>query len=86
MFYVYHKVAHNDIKRVEECTNFHKGNFFLTYLGCHVGYVKKRKSHFSDLIKNVQSKLRTWKGNLLSFGSKVVLINSMLQSAKLLIE
>lgn len=60
-FYVYHKAAHDDTQRVEEHTGFHRGEFPLTYLGCPVGYAKKRKTHFTELIKKVQSKLQAWK-------------------------
>lgn len=45
-----------------------------------MGYAKKRKPRFADLIKKVQSKLHAWKGKLLSFRGKPVLINSVLQS------
>lgn len=45
-----------------------------------MGYAKKRKPRFVDLIKKVQSKLQAWKGKLLSFRGKSVLINSVLQS------
>lgn len=79
-FYVYHKAAHDDIRRVEEYTGFHIGTFPLTYLGCPTGHAKKRKVHLSALNKKVQAKLEVSKGKLLSFGGKVVLINSVLQS------
>jgi len=52
----------------------------LTYLGCPIGHARKRKSHFSDIMKKVQSKIQAWKGKLLSFGGKSVLINNVLQS------
>lgn len=77
-FYIYNKVAQTDINRVEEYTGFYKGKFPLTYLGCPVGYAKKRKSYFLGLIKKVQSKMHAWKGKLLSYGGKIVLINSIL--------
>ncbi|KAG5589812.1 hypothetical protein H5410_040326 [Solanum commersonii] len=41
----------------------------------------KRNEHYFDLIKRVKSKLHAWKGNMLSYGGKEVLINSALQSA-----
>lgn len=44
-FYVYHKAAHMDIKRVEDLTRFQIGKFALTYLGYLVGYAKEKKSH-----------------------------------------
>lgn len=77
---MYHKAAHSHIKEVEDCTTFTKGNFPLMYLGCPIGHARKRKMHFSELIKKVQGKLQAWKGKLLSFGGKAVLINSVLSS------
>lgn len=56
------------------------GRFPLTYLGCPIGHARKRKTHFADLMKKVQNKLQAWKGKLLLFGGKVILINSVLQS------
>lgn len=64
-FYVYQKAEHADIKRVEDYTGIHGGNFPLTYLRCPMGYSKKGKSHFSKSIKKVQSKFQAWKGKLL---------------------
>lgn len=47
---------------------------------CPIGHKKKKKQHFSDLMKKVQNKLHAWKGKLLSFGGKTVLINHVLHS------
>ncbi|XP_060202206.1 uncharacterized protein LOC132630668 [Lycium barbarum] len=41
-------------------------------------YIKK-KIYYQDLIKKVKDKLQSWKGRLLSYGDKVVLIGSVLQ-------
>lgn len=40
---------------------------------------KKKKSHFKEIVKKIQNKLH-WKGKLLSFGGKAVLISHVLQS------
>ncbi|KAK6773729.1 hypothetical protein RDI58_028967 [Solanum bulbocastanum] len=65
---------------VQNETNLLRGNFPLMYLGCPIKHAKKKKVHFSELIKKIQTKLQVWKGKLLSFGGKIVLINSVLQS------
>ncbi|XP_060211916.1 uncharacterized protein LOC132639487 [Lycium barbarum] len=41
---------------------------------------QRKKGYYNDLIKKVKNKLQNWKGKLLSFGGKAVLINSVLQS------
>lgn len=50
------------------------------YLGCPIGHAKTNKVHYSEMIKKMLNKLQVWKGKLLSFGGKVVLINHVLQS------
>ncbi|XP_060170510.1 uncharacterized protein LOC132601447 [Lycium barbarum] len=59
-----------------------KGGGYLpfTYLGCPVTHSRKRKADYNDLIKKVKNRLQTWKGRLLSFGGKAVLINNVLMS------
>ncbi|XP_060182430.1 uncharacterized protein LOC132612110 [Lycium barbarum] len=44
------------------------------------GMPKKRKEDYTELLKKVKDKLQTWKGKLLSYGGKAVLITSVLQS------
>ncbi|XP_060202843.1 uncharacterized protein LOC132631262 [Lycium barbarum] len=41
---------------------------------------RKKKIYYADIFKKLKGKLHSWKGKLLSFGGKVVLINSLLQS------
>ncbi|XP_060190654.1 uncharacterized protein LOC132619919 [Lycium barbarum] len=68
------------IMEVETITGFKRGTFPFTYLGCPVTHSRKRKADYNDLIKKVKNRLQTWKGRLLSFGGKVVLINNVLMS------
>lgn len=77
VFFVHNMAAHRDIQLIEECSGFPRGKFPLTYL---IGHARKRKTHFADLMKKVLNKLQVWKGKLLSFGGKVVLISNVLQS------
>ncbi|KAG5576603.1 hypothetical protein H5410_056737 [Solanum commersonii] len=63
---------------VKEITRFARGMLPLIYLGCPIGHARRRKVHFFELIKKVQSKLQLWKRKLLYFRGKV-LINSVLQ-------
>ncbi|XP_060180862.1 uncharacterized protein LOC132610560 [Lycium barbarum] len=68
------------IMEVENITGLKRGTFPFTYLGCPVTHSRKRKVDYDDLIKKVQNRLQTWKGRLLSFGGKAVLINNVLMS------
>nr|XP_009595805.1 uncharacterized protein LOC104092031 [Nicotiana tomentosiformis] len=61
-------------------TEFIKGEFPFTYLGCPIFYTGRRKDYYNDLMKNVKAKLHSWKGKLLSYGGKSTLISSVLQS------
>lgn len=79
-FYLHNKAALSSIQVVEEVTGFEKGTFPLMYLGCPIGHAKMKKVHYSELITKIFNKLQAWKGKLLSFGGKVVLINHVLQS------
>lgn len=57
-----------------------EGEVPLKYLGCPLSHVKKNKEHYEGLLDRVKSKLQVWKGKMLSYGGKEVLIRSMLQS------
>ncbi|XP_059295565.1 uncharacterized protein LOC132048898 [Lycium ferocissimum] len=79
-FYMHSKAANVIVQQVEAITGFTRGSFPFTYLGCLITHARKRKADYSDLIQKVKDKLAAWKGRLLSFGGKVVLINSVLVS------
>ncbi|KAG5610553.1 hypothetical protein H5410_021834 [Solanum commersonii] len=76
-FYLFNKVSLSFVQMLEEITSFWKGSFPLTYLGCPIG---QKNIHFKELTKKIQNKLQMWKGKLLSYGGKEVLINHVLQS------
>ncbi|XP_059312421.1 uncharacterized protein LOC132063737 [Lycium ferocissimum] len=64
---------------VEAVTGFMRGKFPFTYLGVPVTHARKRKVDYIELLKKFKDKLQTWKGKLLSYGGKAVLITSVLQ-------
>lgn len=80
VFLIYHKTTDAHIREVEECTIFSTRKFPLIYLGCPIGHRKKKKVHFSELMKKVHKKLQTWKGKMISFSGNVVLINNELNN------
>ncbi|XP_060183463.1 uncharacterized protein LOC132613456 [Lycium barbarum] len=79
-FYMHDKISGALSQQVEQITGFKRDQFPLTYLGCPIFHLRRKKGYYNDLIKKVKNKLQNWKGKLLSFGGKAVLINSVLQS------
>ncbi|XP_059310107.1 uncharacterized protein LOC132061280 [Lycium ferocissimum] len=79
-FYMYKKVSNELIQQVEAIAGFVRGQFPFTYLGCPITHARKRKVDYTKLLKKVKDKLQTWKGKMLSYGGKAVLIISMLHS------
>lgn len=51
-----------------------KISFSLKYLGCLLTHSKKKKEHYDELIDKIKGKLQAWKGRLISYGGKEVLI------------
>ncbi|XP_060200867.1 uncharacterized protein LOC132629156 [Lycium barbarum] len=82
-FYMYSKVGNDLIQLVEDNTGFQKRQFPFTYLGCPIFHTRKKKEFYVELIKKIKERLHSWKGKLLSFGGKAVLIKSVLQSMPL---
>ncbi|XP_019237890.1 PREDICTED: uncharacterized protein LOC109218028 [Nicotiana attenuata] len=78
-YYMYSRISNGLCPVVGAVTEFAKGKFPFTYLGCPVFYSRMRKEYYEDLIKKVKAKLHSWKGKLLSFGGKATLITSVLQ-------
>ncbi|KAG5571325.1 hypothetical protein H5410_061091 [Solanum commersonii] len=72
--YLCSKVTQTSIQVVQEVIGVEKG------FGVSIGHEMMKKVHFSELIQKILNKLQMWKGKLLSFGGKVVLINHVLQN------
>ncbi|XP_059310047.1 uncharacterized protein LOC132061210 [Lycium ferocissimum] len=80
-FYMFSKVSNELSQQVAAVTGFVRGKFPFTYLGVPITHVRKRKVDYTELLKKVKDRLQTWKGKLLSYSGKAVLITSVLQSA-----
>lgn len=59
------------------------GSLPFTYLGLPIGGNTTRMAAWDSIIKKMQSKLASWKGNLLSIGGRLTLIKSSLASLPL---
>ncbi|XP_060181404.1 uncharacterized protein LOC132611010 [Lycium barbarum] len=79
-FYMFNKVSQELSQQVATITGFVRGHFPFTYLGVPITRARKRKVDYTALLKKVKDRLQTWKGKLLSYGGKAVLITSVLQS------
>nr|KYP51226.1 Putative ribonuclease H protein At1g65750 family [Cajanus cajan] len=56
------------------------GHFPCSYLGLFIGANPNRLSTWQTVISKVEKKLTKWKGKLLSFGGRLVLLKSVLNS------
>lgn len=54
-------------------------HFPMKYLGCPINHDRKIKECYGELVVTVKGKLQAWKGNMLSYGGKV-LLSCVLQS------
>ncbi|XP_060210626.1 uncharacterized protein LOC132637573 [Lycium barbarum] len=79
-FYLFSKVSQELSEQVETITGFVRGHFPFTYHGVPITHARKRKVDYTELLKKIKYRLQTWKGKLLSYGGKAVMITSVLQS------
>ncbi|XP_060177872.1 uncharacterized protein LOC132607811 [Lycium barbarum] len=79
-FYMYKTCAMSLVQDVTKITSFTIGEFPFKYLGYPIFHSRKKKAYYNDLINKVKDRLQNRKGKLMSFGDKVVLINSVVQS------
>ena len=65
---------------VAQITRFPAQSFPVKYLGCPLYSGRWKNSYFSALCTSVVNRVLLWKEKLLSYGSKLVLIRSVLSS------
>ncbi|XP_060182300.1 uncharacterized protein LOC132611964 [Lycium barbarum] len=77
--YLHHNLT-GDIKvTVEVVTGIGRKDFPFTYLGCPIFYSKRRKEYYNSTLMKIMNRLQSWKGKMLSFGGRTVLIKHVLQ-------
>ncbi|KAG8056843.1 hypothetical protein GUJ93_ZPchr0002g26462 [Zizania palustris] len=76
-------VLDREAHHVADLFNCKLGSLPMTYLGLSVHHYKSSISDFRNLIHKVEKKLATWKCGYLSYGGRMVLINSCLNSLPL---
>ncbi|KAK6781273.1 hypothetical protein RDI58_023457 [Solanum bulbocastanum] len=79
-FFLHQNIAMEIPILVEQCVGMNKGSFSMKYLGCPITHTRKKKEYYAELIERVKDKLQSWKGRMLSYGGKEVLLSSVLQS------
>ncbi|KAK6803734.1 hypothetical protein RDI58_001518 [Solanum bulbocastanum] len=52
---------------------------FLIYLGCPIFYGRNKIFYYDNMIKRVDHKIQEWKGKMLSYGGRAILIRHVLQ-------
>lgn len=55
-------------------------SLLITYLGVPLHWKKLSTSDWQPLVSKIENKLQTWKGTLLSLGSSVTLLNSVISA------
>jgi hypothetical protein len=69
------KEAENEYKNLFGCE---VGSFPLKYLGIPIHYLKLKNSEWKPIEDRFERKLANWLGKLLSYGGRLILINSVL--------
>ncbi|KAL9662694.1 hypothetical protein QQ045_027527 [Rhodiola kirilowii] len=67
-------------KMLLDITKFHKGTFPITYLGVPLYTGCTKIDYFQSLEDKVRKRISGWMKNMLSFGGKIALIDSVLNS------
>ncbi|WMV24703.1 hypothetical protein MTR67_018088 [Solanum verrucosum] len=78
--YLHDKVSQGDVVVAEVATGILRKEFPFTYLGCPIFYRRKQKAYYQQMINRISTKLQAWKGKLLSYAGRAILIKHVLQS------
>ncbi|XP_055814563.1 uncharacterized protein LOC129884258 [Solanum dulcamara] len=78
--YMHNKVAGDISIIVEIVTGMNRREFPFMYLGCPIYHCRRKKEFFNTLTLKIMNRLQGWKGKMLSFGGRAILIKHVLQS------
>ncbi|GKA05339.1 putative RNA-directed DNA polymerase, eukaryota, reverse transcriptase zinc-binding domain protein [Tanacetum coccineum] len=73
-------VSPEDVNLMASATGCSAGSFPFTYLGLPIGSNMSPTANWKLLIDKFHSKLSSWKANLLSYGGRLTLLKSVLDS------
>lgn len=71
-------IGNKVVRQVEHIRGMSEGAFPIKYLGCPISHTKKNKEDSIDFLDKVRGKLKAWKGKMLSYGGKEVVLTSVL--------
>ncbi|KAK4709985.1 hypothetical protein R3W88_004498 [Solanum pinnatisectum] len=77
------RTAAQRINRIRRCTCFMDKTFPFAHLGCPLYVSRKLIVYFDNMVSKVVKRLNGWHGKFLSYGGKIILIKSVLQSLPL---
>lgn len=66
--------------KLEVIIGIERIQFPFTYLGCAIFHMRRKKDYYKHIITKFSNKLQAWKGKLLSFEGRDVLIKHVLLS------
>lgn len=75
-----HDKYHRRASTISTTTGLGRGSFPLTYLGVPIFYGRTKSVYFEYLVDKIRRALDGWRAKILSFGGRITLIKSMLQS------
>ncbi|KAF3656557.1 hypothetical protein FXO37_15408 [Capsicum annuum] len=78
--YMHKGVSQVTVVMAEVATRINRKDFPFTYLGCPIFHMRKKKDFFQPIMNKISSKLQGWKGKLLLYGGRAILIKHVLQS------
>ena len=74
------KTPQDIIDRVKTITGFSYKESPITYLGCPLYIGVQKIIYFTGMVSKVISKIKGWQSKMLSYGGRVTLVKSVLQS------
>ncbi|KAG5608466.1 hypothetical protein H5410_019747 [Solanum commersonii] len=80
--YLHHNVQGGESVIAEVVIGILRKDFPFTYLGCLIFYKRKQKSYYYQIIQRIGAKIQGWKGKLLSYGGRAILIKHLLQRGR----
>ncbi|XP_070019578.1 uncharacterized protein [Nicotiana sylvestris] len=69
----------NVLEDYEAASGEKRHPFLFIYLGCPIFYSRGKKDFYKGIMFNIQERLQSWKGKLLSIGGRAVLIAQVLE-------
>ncbi|XP_060182976.1 uncharacterized protein LOC132612923 [Lycium barbarum] len=77
--YMHNNVTGDISITVEIVTDINRKEFPFMYLGCPIYHCRRKKEFFNALILKIMNRLQGWKGKMLSFGGRAILIKHVLR-------